>query len=360
MTKIYLDESGYTGEDLMDPRQTFFVICTHSIDEATCQAIKAKHFAEVKAVELKHSRLASRPRQARMLLGALGDLSSNHRDQISVGLTDKRYATLAKIVDLVIETSMHKAGFNLYKNGGNIALTNVMYASMDLDPPYLDRVLRAFQRWMRERTYQRQFELNWLLAQPHPIEPVDHFRLWIRRAFLHVGYAGVLDGLGPGALDLSLSTAINLIGIWRDKLNGAPIELVHDRSSNMAKQKDIWDALVSPTAPAAVVGYDTRKRTYPLGVTQTNFVDGKTCIALQVADIIAGAVAAFAESRRTSERSEYIEGLEALFAAGGFFGYEFLPSLDNTPEALGTIGQDGIDPLAYTAALMFNAEVEPE
>jgi hypothetical protein len=155
MATVYLDESGYTGEDLIQPDQPIFVICTHSIDEATCDVLKARHFPDVKATELKHSRLAGRARQAKMLIGALEDLTTNFVEHVLVGISDKRYSLMSKLVDLVIETSMHRAGFDLYKNGGNIAMANVMYACMGLDQAYLTRVLRAFQKWMRERNIQR-------------------------------------------------------------------------------------------------------------------------------------------------------------------------------------------------------------
>jgi hypothetical protein len=62
MATVYLDESGYTGEDLIQSDQPVFVICTYSVDEASCAAFKARHFTGVKATELKHSRLAGRPR----------------------------------------------------------------------------------------------------------------------------------------------------------------------------------------------------------------------------------------------------------------------------------------------------------
>jgi hypothetical protein len=336
-----------------------FVICTHSIDEATCEALKARHFTNVKATELKHSRLAKSPRQAKMLIAALEDLATNHGDRILVGMSDKRYSLLAKIVDLVIETSMHRAGFNLYKDGGNLAMTNVMYACMDLDPPYLNRVLGAFQRWMRERSFQRRFELGWTLSQSHPIEPIDEFRITILGALKHLGYTGVIAGLPMGVLDLSFSTAINLMGLWRAKLGDDPIELVHDQSSNMAKQQQLWDVLVSPTAPSALVGHDSRTMRFPLGVTGTQFVDGRTSAALQIADIVAGATAAIAGSAPSGIQNDYIAQLGALFERASFNGYQFQPSLDFTPETLGTVGAGGKDPLEYTGKLMQAAGLIP-
>lgn len=359
MTTIYLDESGYTGEDLLRSEQPIFVICTHSIDEATCGAIKARHFAGVQATELKHSRLAARPAQAKLLIAALEELAAGFQEQILVGISDKRYALCGKIVDLAIEKSMHEAGFDLYKRGGNIAMTNAMYACMGLDLVYQDRVLRAFQRWVRERSYQRKFELNWVLREPHPISPVETFRKMIFGALVHLDYWGVFEALPWGALDLSFSTAINLISMWRAKLGDEPIELMHDQSTNMAKQKQLWDILVSPTTPPAIVGHDSRTMRFPLGVAQTVFVDGRTNPALQIADIIAGACATLAGSRITGATSEYIANLRSLFSRTGFQGYQFLPSLDVTPEALGTEGAGGEDPLEYTGQLLAAANLVP-
>jgi hypothetical protein len=353
--RIYLDESGYTGEDLLKEDQPHFVICTHAIDENTCAEIKAKYFSEVQAKELKHSQLASRGKQARMLLNALRDLTDNHYDKILVGVSDKRYSLLAKIVDLIIELSMHRAGYNLYKRGGNIAMTNVMYMCMGLDPPYLDRILRAFQRWMRERSLQARTEFAQRLAIPHPMEQIDDFRQRIVAALKHVGYGGVLRGLDRGVLDLSLSTAMNLIGMWRWRIDDEPFQLIHDQSTNMAKQKRMWDALVSETARPAVVGYDNRKRKYPLNVSETKFVDGKTSAALQIADILAGATSAVLKRSTSSSTDEYTNGLQELWSNKPLDGYYFLPSTAISPEEMGTVGDDGEDPLEYTAQLRAKA-----
>lgn len=353
--RIYLDESGYTGEDLMKADQPYFVICTHAIDETTCAYIKAKYFSEIQAKELKHSQLASRPKQAKMLLGALKDLTDNYYDKILVGVSDKRYSLLGKIVDLVIEPSMHHAGYNLYKRGGDIAMTNAMYVCMNLDPPYLDRILRAFQRWMRERSLAARTEFAHRLAIPHSIEMIDDFRNNILGALRHVGYNSVLRGLDRGALDLSLSTAMNLMSMWRWRVDSEPFQLIHDQSTNMSKQRKMWDALVSPSAPSAIVGYDSRKRKYPLNIEETSFIDGKTSSALQIADILAGATSAVLKGATSPSAKEYTDGLREIWSDKQLDGYYYLPSTAVSPDELGTVGDDGEDPLEYTAKLLVNA-----
>jgi hypothetical protein len=98
---------------------------------------------------------------------------------------------------------------------------------------------------------------------------------------------------------------------------------------------------------------------FPLGVTGTQFVDGRTSATLQIADIIAGATAAIAGSALNGVQSDYITLLGDLFQRVAFNGYQFRPSLDYTPEALGTVGAGGQDPLEYTGKLMQAAGLIP-
>src|SRR5207249_4929188 len=95
-------------------------------------------------------------------------------------------------------------------------------------------------------------------------------------------------GLPAHALDLSLPISLTCMYAWR-MAGFAEMSLVHDRSSNMARHKPVWDGILSPTAPPAVVGYGSEKVTFPIGVVRTVFEDSKASDALQVADVIAGA-----------------------------------------------------------------------
>ncbi len=347
MQTIYLDECGYTGEDLLNDSQPVFVICTHSLSEVECEQIKARHFAEVKARELKHSDLSKRPSQQKMVLSALDELVTRS-EQIKVGVSHKRYALTGKIVDLVIETSMHAAGFNLYRNGGDIALTNVIYHCMGLDPEYLDGVLARFQNAMRQRTRQQCKEFIKFIAEPHPIDVVDDFRQRILVALRHVGFEAVFKNLPKNALDLSLSTAFHLVGMWRKGLGDTEIRIVHDRSSNMTKQKTFWDVLVDPNARHAVVGFDTRTKIFPLSVNETVFEQSHQSAALQIADLIAGSVAQYMGARIKGAYGDYEKRLERVFERG-IGGYVFWPSWEVTPEGMGTLGPGGENPLDYIA-----------
>lgn len=54
---LFMDESGFTGEDLFNSDQPVFVLATVFLPEDECQIVKRKHFGAVHAAELKHSKL---------------------------------------------------------------------------------------------------------------------------------------------------------------------------------------------------------------------------------------------------------------------------------------------------------------
>jgi hypothetical protein len=59
----------------------------------------------------------------------------------------------------------------------------------------------------------------------------------------------------------------------------------------MAKERDIWDALTSATLPPALVGYAGRITPFPLMVKETRFEPSHAWAGLQLADVLAGAMA---------------------------------------------------------------------
>lgn len=66
------------------------------------------------------------------------------------------------------------------------------------------------------------------------------------------------------------------MALWRkDIKSDLSITLIHDASSSMAREKQIWDAIVSPTITPQIIGYDVRTMQLPIGVTETRAEDSK-------------------------------------------------------------------------------------
>ena len=123
---IFSDESGYTGPNLTNKDQPYFVLATISFEEQEAKAIRDSFFSPVRAQELKHSSLARNVKQHSMVLEYLKHLQScQHRFKMYV--IDKEFATVAKVVDYLVESAAHKIGLDIYSNGYAFKFANMLY-----------------------------------------------------------------------------------------------------------------------------------------------------------------------------------------------------------------------------------------
>ncbi len=56
MITIFMDESGYTGQNLLEPDQPFFVLATLFGTEEDLEKLKTTFFNGIQPTELKYSR----------------------------------------------------------------------------------------------------------------------------------------------------------------------------------------------------------------------------------------------------------------------------------------------------------------
>ena len=206
----------------------------------------------------------------------------------------------------------------------------------------------SFQEMIRARTmasYDRFFKPLFETEFP---EILDEFLSLLKAFHIRYGYR-FLETLPEKALDIAFSDALTLMNEWKTSIPEAEnIVLIHDRSSNMATEKDFWDKLVSPTAPSKLVGFDRRKMSYPLRIERTEFGNSKDLMGLQIADILAGAITRYFKwiINGKSENDKYGKELSVNMPES-FGGHMIWPSPEVTPNELGTTGSDADDPIEY-------------
>lgn len=293
MPTIFLDESGHTGEDLLNADQPCLVLASLCLSETDCQRLKAAFFGEFAAAELKFVRVASGRRYQDGLIEFLEELA--HLDVVKGAICNKRYALVAKLVDLLIEPVAVTTGFDLYQEGQNQALADLLYlgAPLFVGEASWENVLRTFQGATRTRSEETHAEFVAALDDCQSV--VADFQPYLD--ILRMGALNVDPAeLPPMAhLELTMSSALVLMSRWREELTGE-IELIHDHSKPMAKERAIWEALMSPALPPRVTGYDRRTLTFPIGLSRTLADDSRNWVGLQLADMVAGALARFGRS----------------------------------------------------------------
>lgn len=289
---IYFDESGFTGQNLLDPNQPIFSIASAQIPEERAKEVLKTSFPRYRGNEFKFSKIwSSKSRPA--FVGFAGQLK-DVADLCFVYVVDKRFAVLTKIVDFLIEPYLTDLGYDFYGDGFCWKYSNYIYFGMThfAPPELLDALLRHYQAFSRDVTPENlrllQIRLNTMASSSE--EPV--------RIFLEQMALGAEQFLRYHNLEkfvradeLQTTSMIAVVSHWRQKYE-EDFEVVHDASSNFLRDKFLWDRITSPNVPAQLVrGGDGSFVRYPLRVTSTVAMDSRDSSSIQFCDILAGLAA---------------------------------------------------------------------
>lgn len=219
---------------------------------------------------------------------------------------DKEFATVAKVVDYLVESAAHKEGSDIYSNGYALALANMLYylLSSRETSAYRGALLTRFEGMMRYGSRIRYDEFFDFIEKPVASRELDR-ALDIVRATRRLLVAEEVLRVGPEALDVSFTTALNLMAEWR-KETDRDFHLVHDMSSIMVKETKLWEALTDKSLGPETIGYGPKMMGFPIGVTKTSFENSRSWVGLQLADVLAGSVARALKARKRRETDPYV------------------------------------------------------
>lgn len=342
MPTFYIDETGYTGEDLLSQDQPLFAQSSNDFTVDEAKEIIDATFGGVNAKELKHARLRRSPRHRDGII-KLVRILANDPARAATWISHKEFALVTLIVDWWMEPLARKGGLNLYKDGANLGMANMLFACLAgfWSQPFRRKLLMHFQLMIRSRTAERFAKCEAFVRKE--TAKVDDDRAEILRyfgpSFTLLGLQHVRE-LPKQVLDIAFPGLVFIGNIWRGRHEG-PWDVVHDQSSNLAKQKWMWDALSSPDLSAARFDNAAGTQIFPMNVSGTRFADSVEDKQLQICDILAGATSAYLRfANAQNDQKEYSDklseaGIEKLIVGG------LWPSTDVTPEALGMKGWDG-------------------
>jgi hypothetical protein len=347
-----MDESGFTGEDLLSPDQPIFVHVSTTLSDEESAALYKEYFSGTQGAELKHKNLSKRSRGQDRIVGFFNAVEGT--EKCTVWLCHKEFTLLTYLVDLWVEPAMRQDGIDLYRDGANLGLCNMTYFCLRTfqSEQYLTRHLQRFQRMMIRRT-RRSYREFWeeLYRNYHCTdERTKDILVFFLGGEMKLGYEQLRE-IPKRALDPAFTTALETCAHWR-KHTDASLRLVHDKSSSLAKDRWLWELITSPDLEQRTIGVPGRETVYPLNVAQTGFADSRSHLQLQFCDLIAGATAAWCRQFiDLSYDKKYVELL-------GKAGIENLrigmiwPQAEVDPEKLGMKGWsgEGVDFLAEQLA----------
>ena len=286
--RIYCDESGNTGLDLLSEEQPVFAIASTNLDADTCLRL-VRPLLRQGQIEAKYAKLKGSAAGQKALLEFFSAPEITN-ETVKFLAADKDYYIITHLVDKLIEPPLHEFGHDLYENDAHVGLVNVWYFAGHTIflHGHWKKVKAAFVRAMRERSSAafRAFDIALGHAAAHA-EPEN--KDFVTGLLLARGrLAQFIGGLGAGAFDPANDMFINLINKWM-AVHPGQLEVIHDRSKPLKRNEVFLRSLMRPAA-ARMIGYGKRKAELPLRVSTFEFADSKDHPQLQFADIVAGAV----------------------------------------------------------------------
>ncbi len=318
-----IDESGYTGFDLLNPDQRFQGATAISIaDEEATRLIK-EHFPRLQTSELKYRDLARRPANRERLLNLQRDVLAQNK--CITYICDKRYLLMLMFMDYAVEPFYYERGFDFYEDGLNYSLASLLYRTGPtlLGNSNFDALMAAFQRAIKDKTQ----------------EAISDLVLTVRR----VRWKEFPEALGPLAAYASPEclAAITTPGLTTDAAFVVLLSLItrmevvadgayrveHDESKNLLNYHAILQRFIAHDNDVEFRQTKITSLKFPLKLTKVAQVDSKESPAVQIADVLIGAAVEAANSfAGLCEPVTNAETLMSLYADNQFI--HMTPSLD--------------------------------
>ena len=285
MESFHVDESGYTGFDLLNADQRFQGAAAIAISDHDAMRLINEHFPRLQASELKYRALTRRPANHPRLLALQRDLLSTHKCVTYV--CDKRYLLTLMFVDYAVEPFYYERGMDLYEDGRNYAMASLLSVIGPdlLGQPAFDRLLTSFQLAAREKTPKALKALvsaaratRWRSLQ-EALGPLAKF------AAPECLSAIANPGVDTDAALVVLQSLISRMEVMAD----GPYRVIHDQSKNLLSYHGLLQRFIDHDQEIEFRQTAIASIKFPLKLTEVMQVDSKSSPAVQLADVMIGA-----------------------------------------------------------------------
>lgn len=348
---IFLDESGFTGEDLFNKEQSAMVLASHNYSEEEAKTLKNRFFG-TDSLELKHKKLYKTQKGREQILAYLSYVYADS-SHVKAYVVHKKFALVGKIVDILIEPTARAHGFDIHERNGHVAFSRVLFYCIPTfgGQWFFENLLSKFQEMIRTKSPKSYTDFFRFVAIRHPNKDLDELLDFIR----------VAQSMGPNlisesSLDVAVTAAFSIVIGWHENSLEDKVRVIHDKSKAMSRDQKIWDALVDPKNPQMLLN-KSKGIAFPLKVTETVLGDSKDWVGLELADILAGANAYRAECILHHHETPYFHELNKIIETPPQGTLQALwPEFNLSEESLRTQGDDVKATLDYMMSVLYEAE----
>jgi len=318
-----IDESGYTGFDLLNPEQRFQGATAVAVSDEDAARLIKEYFPKLQAPEIKYRTLSRRPANYQRLFSLQRDVLAHYKCVTYV--CDKRFLLLLMFLDYAAEPFYYSRGIDFYENGQNYALASLLSSAGPtlLGAEAFERLLTDFQRAVKEKKPEALRDLVSSARQTKWRELPEALGPLAAHAAPECLSAIMTPGVSTDAALVVLQSLISRMEVMAD---GA-YRVEHDQSKNLLTYHDLIRRFIDHDEEIEFRQSEIASIKFPLKLAAVTQVDSKTSPAVQLADVMIGA-AIEAANNLTGVRSggPDADALISLYAEHQLI--HLLPSID--------------------------------
>lgn len=317
MTTIYIDESGYTGDDLYNPDQPYFTIASSLIGDDEAAAILRRCFPRYQGAEFKFGNIWRRDTHRNSLRSLAAEIPAI-ADRLFFYVIDKRFSLIVKMFEYLVEPTFTAGGYDYYGNG---------YARR-----YMNTIHRDFLRFGSENIYDETAKHWDAFARTPGHQTMDALREHLGKTAknsehpISTIFAMLAEGTRRFELanadlhaftnsnETQLTAVLASVIHWRQR-RPEDFDVIHDESNNFLRRRDVWDTILrEDREPGPMEMGDGTSVEFPLRVRSTTGVRSHESAAVQLCDVIAGLGSKASRSFDGREMDAFIAELVTLGA----------------------------------------------
>ena len=290
--KIYCDEAGFTGENLLNDDQPFFTFASVAIDEQSASELVSRVIREynVQGGELKSGRLVRYSKGRRAIFDILDALEG----RVQVFFAHKKYALACKFFEYIFEPVLQANNSLFYENNFHRFIASLLFVHFQARDSDAEAIMANFEAFIRTKS---EDPLKKLITVSSSIHANDNRFLQIRDFALaykdtilsEINLLKADSTKSRWVLELSLTAAHSLLTHWGTKFDA--LEVYFDRSKPLEAYPELFDAMVNRTEKKTI---HFGGKEHPLLFNlrrKVEYCDSTSTPGVQLADVLAGALA---------------------------------------------------------------------
>lgn len=330
---VFCDESGFTGNRLLDAEQEIFSYAAVAIDPSEASEIvsRVRRDFRLQAPELKGATLISRPQGRKVVTQLLEECAGRYLVVAHL----KPYACASKFFEYIFEPAVSKFNSFLYGIDFHKFIATVLFVYFRANNKSAEAVLEDFVTFVRkgdgtalQRIFPTEITTNY---RDDFLAAIGTFALLHQDAIKNEVSSFTEPGVPNWILDLTTTSLFGLLAAWGEKAR--QIEVICDESKPVKGDMLVFDAMVN-RQDSLYVHFQDKKSPLTFNLrSQLRMADSKHTPGLQIADVLASVTsqvfkAAYRQTL-TDELRHWHEMLKGHFSDDNIWPDQSLADLSN-------------------------------